>query len=741
MSKGVLAQLSLSKYPRLLSTLAGVRNATTAVCSLDGAAISVSEERHRRTIESRLSAWADAALERGVPGRGDHGSVSVGDGATLHLRMLIGDHDTPFGWIAMLVPRRGPGSNRPDDATIHRALSIGSECLQDEYRLSIELDEMADELGARYDELNLVYGLDEKSASFELGDAPGAFAQLVEDAAAHLSIDATVCYVPEESVEIERNTEGDRVVAFVERCRWRKWRDELLALVATQDGSIVLNARADAAVLGFRMQHSMRLAAAAIRDVQSRVSGVLAIMRDGREPKFTTGDRRLLEVLAERACAVLQQGYDRLTGLPNRQSFEHRMSAAIGHCNAGALLYIDLDQLQQMNDTGGYVAGDELLKRVAALVRSRTRGGDVVARLGGDEFGVFLVDCPLPSARGVADELLESIRSQRFAWQGKSFTITASIGVTAFQSEAPNGVELLVAADAACLMAKRRGGNRSHVHDPLSVECPEPGAPVHWVSRINRALAQEYFCLYAQPRVRLAAPGPGAELHAEMSLRLLEGDGEPIAPFAFLPAAERHHLMPAVDRWVIRKALAILEGHREVLDRHRVTIAIHVSGQTLEDDTLGDDVCRDVVNAGIPFDWLCFEITETEAMANLGRVFEFVSSLRRRGCRFALDDFGSGFSSLSYLSSLPVDFLKIDGSRVKNMTNDPLDEAIVRSVQSIASVLGLHTIADCGQAEEVLDKLGEIGVDFAQGRGTGEPVPFAQLLSKLGPGAPRAVAG
>jgi Amt family ammonium transporter len=385
------------------------------------------------------------------------------------------------------------------------------------------------------------------------------------------------------------------------------------------------------------------------------------------------------------------------------------------------LCYLDLDQFKLVNDTCGHVAGDEFLRQLSELLSDRLGDRGTLARLGGDEFGLLLHPCTVPTARALADELRDVVQRFRFAWAQRIFTIGVSIGIveiTSDESECPESV--LSAADTACYMAKDNGRNRIQVYQADDQALLDRQAEMHWVSEINRALEQDRLCLYVQDIVTTA---DDIARHYEILVRMLDDQGRVWLPGAFLPAAERYSLAPAIDRWVIRNAFEWMANNP--VDPHEI-YAINLSGRSLTGDGFLSFVLGELDTHGIRPSNVCFEITETAAISNLAFARSFMDTLRRRGCRFALDDFGSGLSSFTYLKDLPVEFLKIDGSFVRDIHLDRVHYSIVRSMNDVGHAMGMSTIAEFVDSTAVLECLREIGVDALQGYRYSRPHPLGK---------------
>jgi Amt family ammonium transporter len=424
-----------------------------------------------------------------------------------------------------------------------------------------------------------------------------------------------------------------------------------------------------------------------------------------------------------------QAAHDALTGLPNRREFERRLGELLTQVPVPgvehAVCYLDLDQFKVVNDTCGHVAGDELLRQVTQLARGLLRAGDTLARLGGDEFGLILQACPLPRAVEVAEKLREAVAGFRFGWDGKSFAIGMSVGIVPVAAaEVGRDVgALLASADAACYAAKEGGRNRVHVYQPDDGQVLAQRGQMQWVARLQAALDEDRLRLFVQPVVSLHADS-GEPPHHEVLVRL-EEDGQIILPGAFLPAAERYGLMPRIDQWVVNNTLAWLGDRLRQHGHIDGVYAINLSGASLSDERFRESLRSTLELLRLPAGVLCFEITETAAVANLSKVVHFIEEVKALGCLFALDDFGSGLSSFAYLKNLPVDFLKIDGALVKDIADDPIDLAMVQAIHGLGHVMGLKTIAEYVSSAAIMEKLQHIGVDFGQGWHLGKPQPLA----------------
>lgn len=474
-----------------------------------------------------------------------------------------------------------------------------------------------------------------------------------------------------------------------------------------------LGGPADQSVLVTRSGQEVAIqeSAAPICDRQGRVIGAVIVFHD------VTKERRLTRALS------YQARHDALTGLLNRRAFDNRLHAVVDSAQSGegsyALLYLDLDQFKLVNDTCGHEAGDRLLRDVTSLLQAKVRASDTIARLGGDEFGVLLEGCTLEQATRIADGIRLGIRDYRFVWGASTLSVGASVGVVQIDASTKSVASVLSAADIACYAAKDEGRNRIHIYEADGASQRE----MSWVSRLTRAVEDNRLELYFQPIVPVGSTG--CTYFHELTVRLRDDDGQLVPPGEFIPAAERYNIMSGIDRWVLQQAIRLLEAlHRQ--GRPLPLLAVNLSGTSLNDLAFADLILGSVgppeIAAG-----LCFEITETAAVASLAHATRFMGELKSRGCKFALDDFGTGLSSFMYLKTLPVDFLKIHGQFISQVATDPVDRSMVEAISKVGRALGIATVAEWVECPAVLEELRRIGVDFAQGYLLAAPRPIADL--------------
>jgi diguanylate cyclase (GGDEF)-like protein/PAS domain S-box-containing protein len=461
-------------------------------------------------------------------------------------------------------------------------------------------------------------------------------------------------------------------------------------------------------------ERSIELSASPIRAGGGRLSGALVLLHDVSELR---GIARQMSY---------QATHDALTGLVNRPEFERRLQEAAesGHRGDGqhVLCCLDLDRFKVVNDTSGHVAGDSVLREVAKVLRDAVRDSDTVARLGGDEFGMLLIGCPLEKARQIADDVCRAVADHRFVWRDKIFNLGVSVGLVEISRESGAPEELLVAADSACYVAKKRGSGRVAVYSAHDEALARHSGEIQWLQRLQSALRENRFQLYQQPIVPAYGDDTGGPA-MEVFVRLGDGDSEQIPPAEFVRAAERYRLMGLVDRWVVQTTLAAL-GRGALPVPPRRCVAINVSGQTLADPDFLEFVVECLDSTGVPPGQVCFELSESAVVANIEHARRFVGVLHGMGCRFALDDFGSGVGSFSNLRSLPMDYLKIDGSFMRNLARDTVNQAMVTAMIELARKLNFKVIAEQVEDSAAMEMARRMGIDYMQGYAIARPKPL-----------------
>lgn len=502
-------------------------------------------------------------------------------------------------------------------------------------------------------------------------------------------------------------------------CKFDEKSQSLLAAPVMQSlhvGETIKSSADESLVRHDGTEYSVQFSASPIMSDDGTGMGVILVVHDVTEA-------RLMEEKIS-----YQASHDALTGLINRAEFEKRLNYAIESAwyenEKHILCYIDLDSLKIVNDTCSHESGDELLKDTTRHIQGCLRESDLLARLGGDEFGVLLKNCSLSGAVELVEKILGVIRGIRFRRCDRVFEITASVGVTAIDSDTLSVPEIMIEADLACHAAKDSGCDRLHIYHPEDQGLARRHSEMQWVSRLTEAIKSDKLVLYSQEIVPVI-PDSSTGRHLEVLVRMLDADGSIVTPDRFLPAAERYNLITSLDRWVVSHSFAWYAQQQVVHAAGDLSmISINLSGASVIDSAFLKYIKDEMKRYDVSPEKLCLEITETAAIANLDAATGFIHDLKRMGCRFALDDFGSGLSSFAYLKNLPVDYLKIDGSFVRGIQTDEIDHAMVGSIHQLATLMGIKTIAEFVENDGILYALADIGVDYAQGYGIAKPRPL-----------------
>ncbi len=658
--------------------------------------------------------WAEAAT-----------FTCIHDDDVVALSVRVDVDDPAMGTLLALLPVGAPVQACRD------SLLVVAGCMVSQGACLSELDGMAGELAARYEELNLIYVTEDNIKYFDEGQ--DALRKLVQNTARYLDTDLTALVMGDRNIITSQGNrtvplpEADRIISLAtgdlyERLRFMK------------DTVVINDPCAEPALSGL----DTKLLGSPVLDENGAVIGVLVIAKSAKAGDFSASDAKLMRVMARKAARIIQVNYDSLTGMMTRHGFEYHLETAlyivrykrIEHC----VIHINLDRMHVVNDTCSHHAGDELIRRVAVKIREHLGESDIVARTGGDQFSALLGACSLERGQDVANELREAINKIDFKWDKRRFEVSVSIGVAAMAPESESIVTVVGAAEMACARAKSNGRNRVEVYERDSKLLLRRRAEIEWVGHLHNALREDRFLLYGQRIEPLQ--DSSHQPHTEILLRLRTDAGKILGPDEFIPAAERYNLMPAIDRWVVRNTLKMLAANLPRRVRADNVWAINLSGQSIGDGAFIEFVTRETCQADVPPESICFEITETAAVADLDQACRFIDALKEHGFRFALDDFGTGLSSFAYLKSLPVDYLKIDGAFVREIVADRVSESMVSAITQIGHVMGLETIAEFVESDEIRGYLVDLGVTFGQGFAIEEPQPLMQQMAALTPLAP-----
>ena len=480
-------------------------------------------------------------------------------------------------------------------------------------------------------------------------------------------------------------------------------------------GRVTMGRRAVLVPANGSPERSVEITVTPLRFDNKEMLGLVIVMHDTSELRGLT--RQM----------TYQASHDALTGLVNRREFERRLAEAIDSAQTGdsahALCYLDLDRFKTVNDTCGHTAGDNMLREVASLIKEAVRDSDTVGRIGGDEFALLLVGCPLEKARQIADDVVRSVNEYRFVWKDKIFDIGVSIGLVEIGRDTGSIEDLMNSADSACYVAKKAGGLHVHVYSAREEANARHSGEIHWLQKLQGALRDNKFELYFQPIVHAQVGDVRRGPALEVFVRLERERGLPSPPSEFIRAAERYRLMPHIDRWVVQAVLSAL-GRGGLKLPPGGSVAINIAGQTLADATFLEFVVECLDHTGANAADICFEVTESSVVANLDHAQRFIGVLHGMGCEFALDDFGSGLSSFSTLKTLPMDYLKIDGSFIKNLAGDSVNQAVVHAMIELSRSLNFRIVAEQVEDQQSLDTVTDMGIDFAQGFVVGRPQPL-----------------
>jgi diguanylate cyclase (GGDEF)-like protein/PAS domain S-box-containing protein len=504
----------------------------------------------------------------------------------------------------------------------------------------------------------------------------------------------------------------EEIVSLVDESDRKSLADPVRQSLATGT-RVTLGRKALLLSRGSGEEYSIELSVSPLKNPNLEVTGAVIVLHDVSEQR---GLARQMSY---------QASHDALTGLVNRREFERRLQEALDGARSGPgthiLCYLDLDRFKLVNDSCGHVAGDNMLREVAGLLKDAVRDSDTVARIGGDEFAMLLIGCPLEKARQIADDVCRAVTDYRFVWKDKIFNIDVSIGLVEIGRESGTAEEVMSAADSACYVAKQRGGH-VHVYSAHDEAVARHRGEIHWLQKLQSALKEDRFELYSQPIVPVTAQNQGGPA-LEVLVRLKDESGQDVSPSEFLRAAERYRLMALVDRWVVQTTLSAIGRGALQMEKDR-SVAINISGQTLGDTTFLEFVVDCFDRSGVTPDQICFEVTENSVITNIEHARRFIGVLHGMGCKFALDDFGRGLGSFSNLKNLTMDFLKIDGSFMRNLARDSVNQAMVAAMIKLARTLNFQVIAEQVEDEAALEAVRKMGIDFVQGFVIARPQPL-----------------
>jgi diguanylate cyclase (GGDEF)-like protein len=620
--------------------------------------------------------------------------------------------------VATLMTR--DGETRPYSFLL-QLVQPALECLQRELIARTTLGSLSRDLDARDGDLDLLLKIapDDPQNPQEADE----LSLLVQTCVDHLGCVLGALVVPERNVAMCKSRTGTKPEVGILTATHR----HLLNWSQLQRRALLIN-KANTAQGGLP---PYKILSVPVRHSSGRVSGFLAMFRAADAEDFDLRAERLAELLARKSSSILQNNFDSATSLLTRQAFELQVRAALTAAGGSpsCVLYLDGDRMHVVNDNFGMHVGDEVIAKIAEVLRRKPRPGALAARVAGDRFAVFLPDCRLEFAEQIADAICRQCAELSYARGDATVQVSVSIGVAELQQGPPALAHGMASAEIACKAAKDRGRGRVEIFQDADQSIIRRHADVLVVQRLHQALEKDRFVLFAQPILPLAEEG--GEPRFELLLRMLDEAGEILPPEKFLSAAERYQMLPQIDRWVIKNALAALRPQARMLQGRATRFSINVSGPSIADEDFLTYLESALRKSGLPPSSICFELTETAAVSNLARADRLMQRMRALGCTFALDDFGTGLSSLTYLKSLPVTTLKIDGSFVRDSANNPRTEAMVRAIAQLAHTMGMETVAEYVETDELRMRMTALGVDYGQGFAIGRPVPLTEVLGDL----------
>jgi len=647
-------------------------------------------------------------------------------GRTLLVLPVRGDGGNDLGLLAVVFSRNAGKSSWFNPSMLYGVLAPAVDIIGEALYLNHEVSRSNENIGAIEKELQLVYEVDEKIHGLSRSHA--GLAQLVGQSGRFLNIAYSVLLIPSKRIRVSATHSSWKNVN--RKVLDRYLIEQLLPKVEGRQSPIVFEMPAEegatAADKGYQTLVSP------LTDKAGNVEGILAQLGRVNNEPFDNTHRRFMAHIVRKVEYVIEQSFDAITGLMNRAGFEAQLSESWKSLESGEghqLIYLDLDNLQLVNDTFGRKAGDEVIMRFARMLEEDLPKSAVASRLTGDDFCVLLTDADDVEALEYAKGLRKKCEALRYLEGDKTLQVTISIGLARFNRDAGDEGKALTTARMACESAKSHGRDRIEVYDSSNTSIIQRHDDMQLVAQIQQAMDGDQFILLAQPIVALNAKDEKA--HFEILLRMRDNDGNSISTSAFFSAAERYQVMPQIDRWVVSATLARLSASLDALNTQDAVFSINLSGQTLGDDDIFEFIQDELNESGVPAASIGFEVTESAAVSNLAKAQNFIDALHELGCHISLDDFGAGLSSFAYLKNFRVDTLKIDGGFIRDITDNRISESMVAAITQVAKVMELDTVAEYVEHDKTRKLIKDLGVDFAQGHAIGKPVPLDEVLATL----------
>jgi diguanylate cyclase (GGDEF)-like protein len=627
-----------------------------------------------------------------------------------------------LGVISMIARLSGKQTEARPLNYVRPLIQPALECLRREMLLRLQLGSREQDLGRREGDLSLMLEMSSQSASQNDADE---FGLILKTGLDHMHCALAALWVPEKAIVLTHTRSGQPMAPEA----LQRAQQHLMAWMQLQQRTIVVNRISKVVTNGAA---PYKILACPVRHPSGRVMGVLALFNPPSAEDFDSHQTRIAELLAKKATVIIQSHYDSSTGLMTRHAFERQaavlLSAAespLAHC----ILYLDIDRLHIINETFGMHVGDDVIALVAECMAKTLPRGALSARISGDRLAALVPNAGMDAAATVAENIRTAVAAVvPRAGQG-SFEVSASVGVAPIGRSDNALAHALATAEIACKAAKDRGRNRVEVFQDSDQSIIRRHTDILIIGQVREALDSDRFRLDAQPILPLR--GNYGRPRFELLIRMLGDYGEIIPPGKFLSSAERYQLMPSIDRWVVRRACERLGAHNKSISEESARFAINLSGQSLQDESFLQFVIDQIHKSELPPNVLCFELTETATIGNLAKAQEFMRTLQNLGCQFALDDFGTGVSSLAYLKDLSVNYLKIDGSFVRDSVQNARSDSMIKAIAQLAKVMCMETIAEYVETDNLRVKMTDLGVDYGQGFAMGKSQPLEDLLNEL----------
>jgi diguanylate cyclase (GGDEF)-like protein len=678
------------------------------------------------TVDPEVLGLIPESLRAAESSPGVPGQMSSGGHEQTYLFWLRRDESVtnakPFAVVAVGCKSAGSDSERRSFSFVYGMVKPAIECLRRELMAREEIMTLHTSMLEQDSDLEMLLSVSGAGADNK-PEGVGDLKTIIASATDHLRAGLAALIVPENGIALVHSSTDAPLATTV----LAKAHRHLLSMARARRQAVIAN-RMELPAEGTPI--SYRVLASPILCADGRAMGVMALFRSQSAPEFTTHHARVTELLARRIASIVAHSYDSLTGLLTRPAFEQRvrpaLASAAGAQGRWSALHIDINRLHLINDNCGMHVGDRIIAQLGELIRGRLPPGAVAARISGDRFAILL-PAALPSAAQFAEALRAGAELLGRAFDGK-LQVSISIGVAAVEPRAEEFVHAFAAAETACKAANDRGRNRVELYLETDDSIVRRFSDINLINGLRNAVAEQRLQLNAQFIAPLAAQGVA---HFEILLRMIDEKGVIVGPDHFMSAAQRYQLMPTIDRWVIGRAIEMLKPHSELLEGGSIVFSINFSGQSLQDGEFAAHVTKLIEESGVNPAALCFELTESAAIANIARAEVLMRRLRKLGCNVALDDFGVGLSSLAYLRTLPIGMLKIDGSFVRDVLKDTRAESMVQTVAQLAHAMSLTTVAECVETDEIRQRITALGVDYAQGFAIAKPEPLAEVLAEL----------